>query len=57
MSLLQSHMSNMNPDIRQLLMGWITMLKSIPGVNLVNYLPEYKFLIVSLTLIVPSLFG
>jgi hypothetical protein len=39
--LLQTYIRRTNPFIRQLLVGWITLLDSIPAVSMVDYLPEY----------------
>lgn len=38
--LLQSYIQRTNPYIRQLIVGWITLLDSIPGVSMLTYLPD-----------------
>ena len=38
--LVQSQMGSKKPAIRQLLIGWIMVLKSVPGVNLLDFLPD-----------------
>ena len=39
--LLQKHIKRTKPYIRQLLVGWITVLNSVPDINLLDYLPEF----------------
>jgi vacuole morphology and inheritance protein 14 len=39
--LLQSYIRRTNPYIRQLIVGWITLLDSIPDMNMLNYLPDF----------------
>lgn len=39
--LLQSYIRRTNPYIRQLLVGWITVLDSIPDVSMIDYLPDF----------------
>eukprot|EP00978_Attheya_sp_CCMP212_P037682 scaffold180068_cov41-Attheya_sp.AAC.1 len=38
--LLQKYTRRTNPYIRQLLVGWITVLDSVPDVNMIDYLPD-----------------
>eukprot|EP00978_Attheya_sp_CCMP212_P043621 scaffold287642_cov47-Attheya_sp.AAC.1 len=38
--LLQKYTRRTNPYIRQLLAGWITVLDSVPDVNMIDYLPD-----------------
>lgn len=39
--LLQSFIRRSNPFIRQLIVGWITVLDSVPDVNMLDYLPDF----------------
>eukprot|EP01083_Nonionella_stella_P286811 976219_1 len=39
--LLQERIRIKNPFIRQLLVGWITILDSVPDIDMLKYLPEY----------------
>ena len=39
--LLQTYIRRTNPYIRQLLVGWITVLDSIPDVAMIDYLPDF----------------
>jgi len=39
--LLQNYIRRTNPFIRQLLVGWITVLDSCPDINMVDWLPEF----------------
>ena len=39
--LLQNYIRRTNPYIRQLLVGWITVLDSIPDVSMIDYLPDF----------------
>jgi len=39
--LLQTYIRRTNPSIRQLLVGWITALNSIPDISIIDYLPEF----------------
>lgn len=39
--LLQTYIRRTNPFIRQLLVGWITLLDSIPDVSMIDYLPDF----------------
>jgi vacuole morphology and inheritance protein 14 len=39
--LLQTYIRRTNPFIRQLLVGWITVLDSIPDVSMIDYLPDF----------------
>jgi vacuole morphology and inheritance protein 14 len=39
--ILQNYIRRTNPYIRQLIVGWITLLDSIPGVSMLTYLPEF----------------
>jgi vacuole morphology and inheritance protein 14 len=38
--LLRSHMTVNNPYVRQCLVGWITTLDSVPGIDMVDYMPD-----------------
>lgn len=38
--LLRAHMSIQNPYVRQLLVGWITTLDSVPGIDMVDHMPN-----------------
>jgi len=38
--LLRSHMSVVNPYVRQMLVGWISSLDSVPGVEMLDHLGE-----------------
>lgn len=38
--LLRSHLGGGNPYVRQLLVGWITALDSVPGITMLDWLPE-----------------
>ncbi|KAG5176145.1 vacuolar protein 14 C-terminal Fig4p binding-domain-containing protein [Tribonema minus] len=39
--LLQKYIRRTNPYIRQLLVGWITVLDSVPDINMVDWLPDF----------------
>jgi vacuole morphology and inheritance protein 14 len=39
--LLQNYIRRTNPYIRQLIVGWITVLDSIPSINMLDYLAEF----------------
>ena len=39
--LLQNYIRRTNPYIRQLLVGWITVLDGIPDVSMIDYLPDF----------------
>ena len=39
--ILQTYIRRTNPFIRQLIVGWITLLDSIPDVSMLTYLPEF----------------
>jgi vacuole morphology and inheritance protein 14 len=39
--LLQNYIRRTNPYIRQLLVGWITVLDTIPDISMIDYLPEF----------------
>jgi len=39
--ILQNYIRRTNPFIRQLIVGWITLLDSVPGISMVTYLPEF----------------
>ena len=39
--LLQNYIRRTNPFIRQLLVGWITVLDSVPDVNMIDWLPDF----------------
>ena len=39
--LLQNFIRRTNPYIRQLLVGWITLLDSIPDISMIDYLPDF----------------
>jgi vacuole morphology and inheritance protein 14 len=39
--LLQRRLKTRNPYIRQLLVGWITVLDSVPFINMLDYLPNF----------------
>lgn len=39
--LLQNYIRRTNPYIRQLLVGWITVLDSIPDISMIDYLPDF----------------
>ena len=39
--LLQTYIRRTNPYIRQLLVGWITVLDSIPDISMIDYLPDF----------------
>ena len=39
--LLQKHIKRTKPYIRQLLVGWITVLNAVPDINMLDYLPEF----------------
>ena len=38
--LLRAHMGVMNPYVRQLLVGWLTALDSVPGVDMLDHVPD-----------------
>lgn len=39
--LLQKYIRRTNPYIRQLLVGWITVLDSVPGIHMIDWLPDF----------------
>ena len=39
--LLQNYIRRTNPYIRQLLVSWITVLDSVPDINMIDYLPDF----------------
>ena len=39
--LLQKYIRRTNPYIRQLLVGWIVVLDSVPDINMLDYLPDF----------------
>lgn len=39
--LLQKHIKRTKPYIRQLLIGWITVLNAVPDIDMLDYLPEF----------------
>jgi vacuole morphology and inheritance protein 14 len=39
--LLQAYIRRTNPYIRQLIVGWITLLDSIPDISMLDYLPDF----------------
>ncbi|KAL3925851.1 MAG: hypothetical protein SGILL_000133 [Bacillariaceae sp.] len=39
--LLQKYIQRTNPYIRQLIVGWITLLDSVPDINMLDYLPDF----------------
>lgn len=39
--LLQKHIRRTKPYIRQLLVGWITVLDAVPDINMLDYLPDF----------------
>ena len=39
--ILQNYIRRTNPYIRQLLIGWITILDSVPDIDMIDYLPEF----------------
>ena len=39
--LLQTYIRRTNPFIRQLIVGWITLLDSIPDISMLDYLPDF----------------
>jgi vacuole morphology and inheritance protein 14 len=39
--LLQTYIRRTNPFIRQLIVGWITLLDSIPDISMMDYLPDF----------------
>jgi vacuole morphology and inheritance protein 14 len=39
--LLQKHIKRTKPYIRQLLVGWITVLDAVPDINMLDYLPDF----------------
>jgi len=39
--LLQTYIRRTNPYIRQLLVGWITVLDSVPDISMIDYLPDF----------------
>lgn len=39
--LLQNYIRRTNPFIRQLLVGWITVLDSVPDINMIDWLPDF----------------
>jgi vacuole morphology and inheritance protein 14 len=39
--LLQKHIRRTKPYIRQLLVGWITVLDTVPDINMLDYLPDF----------------
>ena len=39
--LLQKYISRTNPYIRQLIVGWVTLLDSVPDISMLDYLPDF----------------
>lgn len=39
--ILQNYIRRTNPYIRQLIVGWITLLDSIPDISMLDYLPDF----------------
>jgi vacuole morphology and inheritance protein 14 len=39
--LLQKYIKRTNPYVRQLLVGWITVLDSVPDINMLDWLPDF----------------
>ena len=39
--LLQKYIQRTNPYIRQLIVGWITLLDSVPDISMLDYLPDF----------------
>lgn len=39
--ILQKHIRRTKPYIRQLLVGWITVLDAVPDINMLDYLPDF----------------
>ena len=39
--LLQTYIRRTNPYIRQLIVGWITLLDSVPDISMLDYLPDF----------------
>ena len=39
--LLQKYIQRTNPYIRQLIVGWVTLLDSVPDISMLDYLPEF----------------
>ena len=39
--LLQNYIRRTNPYIRQLIVGWITLLDSVPDISMLDYLPDF----------------
>jgi len=39
--LLQKHIRRTKPYIRQLLVGWISVLDAVPDINMLDYLPDF----------------
>ena len=39
--LLQKYIRRTNPYIRQLLVGWITVLDSVPDITMLDWLPQF----------------
>ncbi|KAL7589762.1 hypothetical protein Lser_V15G36482 [Lactuca serriola] len=40
-SLLKEHMNVLNPYVRQFLVGWITVLDSVPDIDILGFLPDF----------------
>ena len=39
--MIQNYIRRTNPYIRQLLIGWITILDSVPDINMIDHLPDF----------------
>lgn len=39
--LLQKYIQRTNPYIRQLIVGWVTLLDSVPDISMLDYLPDF----------------
>jgi hypothetical protein len=39
--LLRERMNVLNPYVRQFLVGWITMLDSVPDIDMLGFLPDF----------------
>jgi vacuole morphology and inheritance protein 14 len=49
--LLRERMNVLNPYVRQFLVGWITVLDSVPDIDMLGFLPD--FLVYSICLVIP----
>lgn len=39
--LLRERMNVLNPHVRQFLVGWITVLDSVPDIDMLGFLPDF----------------